>query len=395
MVDLLSSAKVQAFILTHENDDAFTLALSKKKHLDIPIKAVVQQIKARKKAKYKLPEWYETAGIIFPPSLSMEQCSSELTAQYKAEIVDGETLIDLTGGTGVDSYYFSKAFKNIVYVEKEANLCEVATHNFEKLRATNIKVTNTDAISFLVTDKSKADCIYLDPARRGDDNSKIFKLEHSQPNILELKPNIFEVTDKILLKTAPMLDIQQALTQLENVMKVYVVAVKNDCKEVLYLLEKDFSGEAKIVTVNLKGTEKKEAFRFYKKDELEVAINFSMPKKYIYEPNAAVLKAGAFRSVASKYQLDKLHPNSHLYTSDELLKTFPGRVFTCEHVSKYDKKSLRKRLPDKKANITVRNFPNTVQEIRKKTGIKPGGDVYLFATTGMDEKPLVLVCRKV
>ncbi len=395
MVDLLSSAKVQAFILAHENDDVFALALSKKKYPDIPIKAVVQQIKARQKTKSKLPAWYQAHGIVFPPSLSMEQCSSELTAKYKAEIVGGGTLIDLTGGAGVDSYYFSKSFKSILYVEKEANLCEVATHNFEKLRATNIKVTNTDAISFLAKNTSKVDCIYLDPARRGNDNSKIFKLEDSQPNILELKQSLFEVTDKTLLKTAPMLDIQQALTQLENVSSVYVVAVKNDCKEVLYLLEKGFSGEAEIVTVNLKGAEEKEEFRFYKQDELIAEVTLGLPKKYIYEPNAAVLKAGAFRSVASKYQLNKLHSNSHLYTSDELLKTFPGRVFACEHVCKYDKKTMIKLLPDRKANITVRNFPNTVQEIRKKTGIKPGGDTYLFATTGMDEKPLVLICRKV
>ncbi len=395
MVDLLTSAKVQAFILAHENDNVFALALSEKSYPDIPIKAVVQQIKARQKAKSKLPTWHQTDGIVFPPSLSLEQCSSELTAKYKAEIVSGGILIDLTGGAGIDSYYFSKAFKSVNYVEKEASLCEFAKQNFGKLDAKNINIYHKSAADFLMDNTMKADYVYLDPARRDDHNSKIFRLEDSHPNILELKRQIFEITDRILLKTAPMLDIQQALTQLENVSKVYVVAVKNDCKEVLYLLEKDFSGEAEITTVNLKNREIREVFRFYKKDELEVVVNLSMPKKYIYEPNAAILKAGAYRSIAKIFQLEKLHVNSHVYTSDILVENFPGRVFICKQTCKYDKKTIGKLLPNKKANITVRNFPNTVREIRKKTGIKPGGDVYLFATTGMDEKPLVLVCRKI
>ncbi len=394
MSHLLSSAKIQSFILAHENDDIFELALKEKRYPDIPIKAVVQQIKARQKAKIKLATWHRTDGIIFPPSLSIEQCSSELTAKYKAEIVGGGTLIDLTGGAGVDSYCFSKAFKNIHYVEKEANLCELAKHNFEKLGAKNIAVHHQAATGFLMGKTLKADCVYLDPARRGDYNSKIFKLEDSQPNILEIKERIFEVTAKILLKTAPMLDIQEALIQLKNVAKVYVVAVKNDCKEVLYLLEKDFFGEAEITTVNLK-TQIKEAFSFYKKDELTTEVTLGTPKSYIYEPNAAILKAGAFRSIAKIFRLEKLHANSHLYTSSDWVEDFPGRVFICETTCKYDKKILLKLLPNKKANITVRNFPQTVQQIRKKTGIKPGGDVYLFATTVMDEKPLVLVCRKV
>ncbi len=395
MSNLLSSAKIQSFILAHENDDIFELALNEKRYPGIPIKAVVQQIKARQKARTKLATWHQTDGIIFPPSLSMEQCSSELTAKYKAEIVGGGTLIDLTGGAGVDSYYFSKAFKNIHYVEKEANLCELAKHNFGKLGAKNIEVHHKTATDFLMGNMSKANCVYLDPARRGDYNSKIFRLEDSQPSIVELKEQIFEVTDKILLKTAPMLDIQEALTQLKNVSKVYVVAVKNDCKEVLYLLEKDFSGEAEITTVNLKTQEIKETFRFYKKDELIAKITLGMPNGYIYEPNAAILKAGAYRSIAKIFRLEKLHANSHLYTSSEHVEDFPGRIFICENTSRYDKKTLLKLLPNKKANITVRNFPQTVQQIRKKTGIKPGGDTYLFATTGMDEKPLVLVCRKV
>lgn len=395
MSNLLSSAKIQSFILAHENDDIFELALNEKRYPDIPIKAVVQQIKARQKARTKLSAWHRTDGIIFPPSLSMEQCSSELTAKYKAEIVGGGRLMDLTGGAGVDSYYFSKAFKNIHYVEKDANLSELAKHNFEKLGAKNIEVHHQTATDFLMDKTLKADCVYLDPARRGDYNSKIFKLEDSQPNILELKQKIFEVTNKILLKTAPMLDIQQALTQLKNVIKVYVVAVKNDCKEVLYLLEKDFLGDPQIITVNFKNQEIREAFSFYKKDELIAEVTLGMPKGYIYEPNAAILKAGAYRSIAKDFQLEKLHANSHLYTSSEHVEDFPGRVFICEKVCKYDKKTLLKLLPNKKANITVRNFPNTVQQIRKKTGIKPGGDVYLFATTVMDEKPLVLICRKV
>jgi 16S rRNA G966 N2-methylase RsmD len=389
----LTQPDIQSFIREHERDDPGELMLRGSHFPGIPMREVVMQIQARQKARLKLPEWYQTPGIIFPPALSVEQASSEQTARFKAGLLSGQKLVDLTGGMGVDSYYLGHAFKQVHYVEQQPNLVSLAEHNFHQLGAENITSHQADANDFLEKLPEKVDCIYLDPARRDEHARKVFRLQDCSPDITELQSLLLSKAEQVLIKTAPLLDIQAAIREISHVRQVWVVAYRNECKEVLYLMEANPEVEPTISTVNLQ-EEGNEAFEFRLSAEAGVDVRYSQPKSFIYEPNAAILKAGAFRSLAGAFAVNKLHPNSHLYTSDELLPDFPGRIFSVEAVSPYSRKSLKKLLPGNKANITVRNFPESVSQIRKKTGWKDGGEIYIFATTDPADKPVLVLCRK-
>lgn len=393
MIEKLITSEIQAFINLHEHDDPALLALQSKNYPNWPFIEIVQQVQSRQKANHKLPEWYGKQGIIFPPPLSMEQCSSEITAKFKAQLVSGQVMADLTGGAGVDTYYFSQSFQEAHYVEQNPLLCEVARHNF-KVLSSPIIVHNQTAEAYLSAMERPVDFIYIDPARRDQANKKVVLLEDCEPDILSLQTTLVQQANHVMIKTSPMLDIQQAINTLLHLKAVYVVAVANEVKEVLYLLQRDFQGTIKITAANLdKSESKEEIFSFTKQEELEAIVDYAMPRRFIYEPNKAMLKTGAFKAVAQRFDVAKLHPHSHLYTSN-LLISFPGRIFECLATVPYQKKALLPFLPDKKANITTRNFPDTVQMIRKKTGIQEGGDFYLLATTNMENKPIILVCKK-
>lgn len=385
--------EVQAFIQAHEQDEPAQLVLEGHKYPAIPIKEVAAQIQARQKAKHKFPEWYQKSGIIFPPALSVEQASSEVTGRYKAGLVKGEHLVDLTGGMGMDTYYLSQSFQQTDYVEQDEALVSLAKHNFEALGRTKITTYHTSAEDFLKNLNRKADCIYLDPARRDEQKRKVFRLEDCTPDVVALQDLLLDKGKKVLIKTAPLLDIQAALQVLKHVEKVLVIAVNQECKEVLYLLDQEFEGEPKISTVHFLHEQVQE-FSFSRRQEEKAEVLYAEPSDYLYEPNTAILKAGAFKAVAEAFQLAKLHPNSHLYTSNELQTQFPGRIFQLKAVSKYNKKAIQQLIPSGKANITTRNFPDSVQQIRKKIGIKEGGEIYVFATTDLDNKNILLVTEK-
>lgn len=393
-ISTLLKAEVQAFIREHEKDDPSQLVLAGHKFPEIPIKEVAAQIQARQKAKHKFPEWYRVSGIVFPPSLSIEQASSETTARYKASLVSGNHLLDLTGGMGIDTYYLSHSFQKTDYVEQQAALFELAGHNFKILASAQIRTHHTKAENFLAQLDHQVDCIYIDPARRDDQKRKVFRLEDCTPDVVSLQASLFEKSNQVLLKTAPLLDIKAALQVLEYVKKVIVIAVNQDCKEVLYLLDKKYNEEPGLETVHfLGGTSQK--FSFSKSQEEEAKVHYAEPLNFIYEPNAAILKAGAFKAIAEVFQLQKLHPNSHLYTSNVLKAEFPGRIFQLKAVSKYNKKALKTVLPSLKANLTTRNFPESVVQIRKKTGLKEGGNTYIFATTDIHNNHILLISEKV
>jgi hypothetical protein len=382
------------FIVQHLQEQPATLMLQAHRYPDLPIAELVQQIQARQKAMNKLPAWAQNPELIFPANISVEQSSSETTAAFKASLVSGKLLIDLTGGFGADSYYFSESFEKVVHVEQSQELSEIANYNFGVLGAANIQTINTTAAQFLESFTGHADVLYLDPARRGDRSEKLHLLQDCEPDILGLLPVLLQKAEKVLLKASPMLDIELAVSQLGHVAKVWVVAVQNECKEVLYLLQQHTPTQAEREAVNLKTDGSISTFKFTSEQEQSITPPYSDPKAYIYEPNAAILKAGAYKSITQQYKVTKLHPNSHLYTSDILMTDFPGRVFRCIGTSRYNKKELLARLPQKQANITVRNFPDTVASIRKKTGIREGGNQYLFFTTDMHQKPLVVYCEK-
>ncbi|WP_242923687.1 class I SAM-dependent methyltransferase [Pontibacter liquoris] len=385
------------FIEEHQHQDVAQLMLQARRYPQLPVLELVQQIQARQKAAGKLPTWAANPDVIFPVTLSVEQSSSEATAAFKASLVQGELLADLTGGFGVDCLYFAKRFGQVMHVEQNPELQAIASYNFKLLQAANIQSMNTTAEEFLQHFTGKATILYLDPARRGNSNEKLHLLQDCEPDILNLLPQLFSKADSVLLKTSPMLDIDLALAQLGHVAKLWVVAVQNEVKEVLYLLQPVAPQPGQVVrtAVNLLPTGQPQQLPFTKAAEEAAQVTYTDPLEYIYEPNAAILKAGAYRYLAQHLHLDKLHPNSHLYTSAALLPDFPGRSFRCLHVSRYSKKELLRQLPSGKANITVRNFPESVAEIRRKTGIREGGDTYLFFTTDRHQKPVVLFCHKV
>lgn len=386
----------KAFIQEHQQHDVAQLMLQARRYPGLPVQALVQQIQARQKAKLKLPTWVANPDVIFPVALSVEQSSSEATAEFKAGLVQGQLLVDLTGGFGVDSLYFARRFEQVLHVEQNVELQQAAAYNFGLLGAANVKSLHTTAEAFLGQFKDKADIFYLDPARRGEHAQKLHLLQDCEPDILRLLPQLLAKADAVLLKTSPMLDIEQALQELAHVSKVWVVALQNEVKEVLYLLQPQAPAppDAQRNAVNLVPGAPTQELTFTKAQEDAAEPTYADPQKYIYEPNAAILKAGAYRYLAQHLGLQKLHPNSHLYTSSQQLSHFPGRSFHCLHVSRYNKKELLRLVPGKKANITIRNFPESVAGIRKKTGLKEGGNIYLFCTTDMHQKPIVLHCQK-
>lgn len=395
MISNIYSAEIQQFIKLHQHDDPVMLMLKAKKFGHLPFQEIVQQIKSRQKAFHKLPEWYNKEGIIFPPTLSMEQCSSEISARFKANLVSGNTMIDLTGGTGVDTYYFGEKFKSSIYVERDPLLCETARRNFDVLSC-DIKVCHSEATQYLDEITEPIDFIYIDPARRNERQKKIFLLGDCEPDVLPLQERLLILAKSVMIKTSPMLDISLAQKDLNHVKSITIVAIGNEVKEVLYLLERHWSEDTEINALNLNKNSGlvEEEFVFKIHEEQEAISTYALPGEFIYEPNSSVLKSGAFKLVGQRFGLLKLHPNSHLYTSNELI-VFPGRVFECLAVVPYQKKAILNHLPVGKANITTRNFPETVESIRRKTGLKDGGEFFLFATTNLEEKLVVLICKKV
>ncbi|MDG1476541.1 MAG: RsmD family RNA methyltransferase [Vicingaceae bacterium] len=390
MKSILDKSEDIKFIENHKNDSLNEIALILSKQPSLNKEFILAQINGLQKAKSKIQEFYETPNIIYPSKLSLEQCSSERTGVYKSKLVKGKTLVDLTGGFGVDSFYFSKEFEAVTHIEQNTELHNTVKHNFELLNANNIKLINSTAEKFIENNTIKFDIAYIDPSRRNE-NQRVFKLDECTPNIIELAPKIFEFANKILVKTAPLLDIKQTLKDLKCVSKIWIISVNNDCKEVLYLLEKNFTAEPETNTINL--TKTNQEFSFNYEQEAEVNVSFSDPQKYLYEPNSAILKAGAFNSISNKYEVKKIAQHSHLYTSENLVQNFPGRAFKIEHISAYNPKEFKK-LKLTKANVSCRNFKHKVEQVKQKLKLKDGGETYLFATTDKNEKPILVICLK-
>ncbi|WP_313781656.1 class I SAM-dependent methyltransferase [Flagellimonas aequoris] len=355
-------------------------------------KELAEQLESRKKCQDKLPTWFKVEGIYYPNKLNIEQTSSEPTAEYKSRLVSGKKLLDLTGGFGVDSYFFSKKMKQVTHCEINAELSEIASHNFEILGSKNINCVPVNGIEFLKKTIENFDWIYVDPSRRNDKIGKVFLLKDCLPDLTQHLDDILQKTSNVLIKTSPLLDIKQGISELQFVKEIHVLAIQNEVKELLFVIEKGYVGTIDIKTVNLyQGQE--DHFNFNLTEEENAPLELGEPLTYLYEPNAAILKSGAFKTVGNTHQLKKLHPHSHLYTSSKLAE-FPGRRFAIQTVLPYSKNTL-KSLGVTKANITTRNFPLPVADLRKKHRIADGGDHYIFFTKNMDDTLLVLVCEKV
>ena len=380
----------QAFIQQHLATDPAQLLLKYGRDKQ----PLIAQIEARQKAKHKLPSWVAQPNVVFPVGLSVEQSSSEATAHYKANLLLGKLLIDLTGGMGVDTSFFAKRFERVIYVEQNEQLVAQARHNFAVLGLENITCVGGNSIDFLRQFSQKADCIYADPARRASQESnarRVHALADCEPDVLKCLPLLLEKAERVLLKTSPLLDISHVLHELKTVEAVHVVALENEVKELLFMVNQQPTESVLVHAVNLPN----QAFLHVFAEETALSVPLSDPLAYVYEPNAAILKAGAFKSVARQLSLYKIAPNSHLYTSQELVTPFPGRIFAFQAAVKADSKVLLPFLPDGKANLTLRNFPGTTNELRKKLRLKDGGNVYLLATTLANGDKRILVCSKI
>ena len=357
----------------------------------IDSKSIIEQIEAKKRCHKKLPTWFNAKNIYFPNKLNIEQTSSEKTADYKAHLISEKSIIDLTGGFGIDAYYFSKQVEHVTHCEINTELSEIVNHNFKALNISNITYLNENGIEALKRIDKPFDWVYIDPSRRDSAKQKVFLLADCEPNIKTFQDLFLKYAKNVMVKTSPLLDLSATLADLKHVKEIHIVALNNEVKELLWILERDFEGTIIAKTVNLK-KDNLQNFEFNLKDESEAHVNYNKPLTYLYEPNAAVLKSGGFNSVSEILNIDKLHKHSHLYTSETLLD-FPGRRFKIEKILPFNKKIFSKEKITK-ANITTRNFPLSVSDIRKKLKVKDGGTTYLFFTTDCDNSKIILVCSQ-
>lgn len=386
-------AEIQHFIQENITSDISKIALKKSPFKGVSSSELAEQISGKIKCKNKLPKWFATQGIYFPPKLVIEQASSEQTALYKSGLVYGN-LFDMTGGFGVDDYYFSLRCKNVIHCELQPELSQIVAHNFSVLGQKNIEFFCGNSIDYLSDNQLFFDIIYLDPARRNNNNDKVFLLKDCQPNIVEHLCFLWQFTNTILIKTSPMLDVWAGINDLHNVAEIHIIAVENEVKELLFLLKKnEHNTDILIKSVNILPTENQE-FSFYLSEKENLEETYSLPKKYLYEPNAAIMKSGGFSVLSKKFHLEKLAQHSHLFTSQKLISDFQGRVFEIEQVTDFNK-SLEKTLKNQSFNITTRNFILSVADIRKKFKIKEGGEKYLFFTTDFNNKKIVISCKKI
>ena len=382
--------EVQDFIGENIHADTSRILLSKSPFPEVSSRELAEQIDSRKRCEKKLPLWFSTPGIYYPPKLSVEQASSEVTAQFKATLAKGKTLLDLTGGFGVDSYYFEKAGMQVLHSEINSELSVIAEHNAKILKARNIQFNKGNGLE-LLSSGNQFDTIYIDPSRRVA-TQKVFKLRDCEPDV----PNNLELlqrfSSRLIIKTSPLLDIQAGLLELGNVNQVYILSVKNDCKELLWVLDTGKVTEPEIICHTF--DDEQHEYRFEISEERAFSLSeYSNPLTYLYEPDVALLKGGVFKLISRDYEVKKLNQNSHLYTSNELKSNFAGRKFLIKKWGDY--KAFMKGNKLEKANIISRNFPLNPVEIKKKHKVKDGGNDFLIFTTGPTGQLLVVQCSKI
>lgn len=396
----------EEFIQAHANDDVRQLALKAHGIEGIDLPFVLDQIAGRQTAKRKLPSWAAVSGVIYPPHLSMEQCSSERTAQYKAEIISLltphsslHTLTDLTGGFGVDFSFMSRSFKHAVYVERQEKLCDIAKENFRLLGLDNAEVVCGDGEEYL-WQMDKADVIYLDPARRDSNGAKTFAISDCTPDVVTLLPLLLQKATVVIVKLSPMLDWRKAIADIgeEYVREVHIVSVDNECKELLLLITSQQTTPPALFCVNFTGDKVSTLKSPLITPQCPRVANVSLSSSplYLYEPNASIMKAGCFDVLSDKYEgVVKIAQNSHLFISEALVEDFPGRTFSIDATTSLNKKELRRALSGiNSANITTRNFPLPVSDLRKRLKLKDGGDTYIFATTDNNDAHILYICAK-
>ncbi len=371
MIDKLLETEIQEYINANLQTDLHSLLLKKSRFLQVSMQEIVQQIKGKKVAQKKFP-YLLKEGIVFPPNLNLEQASSQATAEFKAKNLNGKSFIDLTSGFGIDAYFLSQNFQEITLVEQNADLLEIVKHNWGIL-GKKAEFINENLENFLTQNQQKFDLIYLDPARRDEHKNKKFLLEDLSPNLLEIQNDLLKISNQIIIKLSPLIDISYLISTLNNIVEIQIIAVRNEVKELLVIINSTKERPQTTITcINLETEDL--AFSFDYDDEKSAFSEYSEPLEYLYIPNNAVLKSGGFNSVSERFQLNKLHPNTHFYTSDDFIQEFPGRILKVETI---DSKQIKK---GEKFNIISKNYPLTPAEIKRKYKIMDGGNGYLIFT---------------
>lgn len=366
------------FVQDHLREDPAQLLLAYAGKTSFDLKAAVQQIQARQKAQHKIPSWFVDSQLIFPVSLSMEQASSEETALFKSGLVEGKTMIDLTGGLGIDSYFLSKKFEKATYCEQQPELFEISKHNLEHLSPGKFNFQQGDSMAFLQESQETFDLIFVDPARRGSQQQKLYKLADCGPDVVLSWPLMKAKAKTILIKASPMLDIKIALEEIPDIQKVWVLSVKNEVKEILlYCSALENNCPVKIEAVELK-PDRTIAFPFYLEEEAESTNVFGLQGKFLVEPFSSILKAGAFKTFGARYGLFKLHPNTHLYCSTQMPEEVAGRIFEILEEVRQPKKDIKRLFPNGKVNVLTRNYALSADELKKKYKLKDGGEFFLI-----------------
>ena len=387
---MLANQATLDFIQQHRTDDVRRLALQGGRHPEVDIHYALEQIAGWQKARTKLPSWAARDGIIYPPHLSMEQCSSEATAKYKARMAGkGLRFVDLTAGFGVDAAFIAEGFQQVVTIEQQEKLCAITSENYRLLGLSQVEVRCGDGVDYLHA-MEHADLIYIDPARRDEHGGRTYDIADCTPNVLELREELLAKADRVMIKLSPMLDWRKAVEDLGKVSEVHIVSVDNECKELLLVLS-ELSKPLQVFCVNDGQT-----FSFRPASTQSLSLP-SLPSSFffLYVPNASIMKAGCFEELAERFQIAPLDRNSHLFVSDSEVSGFPGRCFKIEKITSLNKRELKEALADiRQANISVRNFPLSVAELRKRLKLQDGGDTYIFATTVADKGHQLLICHK-
>ena len=379
----LISSDIQNYINQNLNSDLTKLLLKKSPFPDVSMQEIVQQIKGRKTAEKKFP-FLTKEGIVFPPNLNLEQASSQSTAEYKAQNLTGKSFLDLTCGFGIDAYFLSKNFDEVTLIEQNSELISIVENNWKTL-GSKANFINENLEKFLENSQQKFDVIYLDPARRDQQNKKKFLLEDLSPNLLEIEEQLHSISDKIIVKLSPLIDISYLISELKNITEIQIIAVRNEVKELVLIIENnqltDNQQPTTIKCINLESNDPE--FSFNLDDEKSSNSEFSESSNFLYIPNNSILKAGAFNIISEKFGLKKLHPNTHFYTSEHKIEDFPGRVLEIE---KIDAKDLKK---EEKYNIVSKNYPLKPEEIKKKYKLNDGGNHYLIFTQSVYGKEIL------
>ena len=386
------NSDVQRFINENLNSDLPVISLRTSPFATVSSGELAEQIDSKKRCENKLPLWFRSEDIYYPPKLAIEQASSEIAARYKADLIPGDRIIDLTGGFGVDSYFFALKAKLVIHCELNKELSEISEYN-SGILGVRINYLNVDGMEYLRSAKETFSAIYIDPSRRVD-SRKVFKLRDCEPDVCTNLQVLLDHSSRILIKTAPLLDIQSTLNELKQVSEVHIVSIRNDCKELLYLIDRQFSGNEPLITCALLAEDIMSQYSFKLSEEKTFRIEvYSEPLAFIYEPDVALLKAGCFKLITRDFGLKKIHQHTHLYTSETISKSFPGRKFKLIQAWNYGRFIKENKI--KQSNIICRNFPLSPEDLKKKLKIRDGGKEYLLFCTGRNKELMVLNCERI